>query len=177
MTILAEKNQGQDGKVVAVDMNNEMKDQLDNGRRSVLRKLAVGAVALAGCSVLPERWTTPLVEFGVLPAHAVTSGGKADAPFTKTEVIPKTGVISIDKTLRPKFVSAKVGWEYGSSMKIVIDTGGVIHVPNTKQDVITRDERIYRCGGRPNFPETPTMEVYCETGSKATSITIHYEAV
>jgi hypothetical protein len=43
-------------------------------RRSVIRKMAVGTAALAGCSVLPEKWVTPLVEFGTLPAHATTSG-------------------------------------------------------------------------------------------------------
>jgi hypothetical protein len=42
-------------------------------RRTALKKLAVGAAAVAGCSVLPERWTAPLVEFGALPAHATTS--------------------------------------------------------------------------------------------------------
>jgi len=47
-------------------------------RRSVIRKLAVGTAALAGCSVLPDRWTTPLVEFGALPAHATTSGDLAE---------------------------------------------------------------------------------------------------
>lgn len=43
-------------------------------RRSVIRKMAVGTAALAGCSVLPEKWVTPLAEFGTLPAHATTSG-------------------------------------------------------------------------------------------------------
>lgn len=43
-------------------------------RRTVIRKLAVGSVALAGCSMLPEKWTTPIMEFGSLPAHATTSG-------------------------------------------------------------------------------------------------------
>uniref|UniRef100_UPI0040574C38 hypothetical protein n=1 Tax=Candidatus Electrothrix sp. TaxID=2170559 RepID=UPI0040574C38 len=43
-------------------------------RRTVLRKLAVGSAALAGCSVLPNKWTTPIIEFGSLPAHATTSG-------------------------------------------------------------------------------------------------------
>jgi hypothetical protein len=43
-------------------------------RRSVLRKLAVGSAALAGCSILPKEWTAPIIEFGALPAHAITSG-------------------------------------------------------------------------------------------------------
>ena len=156
----------------------------NSGRRSAIRKLAVGAAALAGCSVLPEKWTAPLVEFAFLPAHAATSGAaaggatkadtKADSPYTKTEVIPKAGYISIDKVLRPKFISKKIGKQYGKSIKIVFNTGGVIYVPDTAHDVITREDRVYRSGGKPSYPDIPTMEVYAEPKSKATSITIHY---
>lgn len=42
-------------------------------RRKLLKKMAWGTAALAGCSLIPEKWTSPLVEFGALPAHAVTS--------------------------------------------------------------------------------------------------------
>lgn len=43
-------------------------------RRSVIKKMAVGTAALAGCSALPDKWITPIAEFGSLPAHATTSG-------------------------------------------------------------------------------------------------------
>jgi len=49
------------------------KPEVLKNRRQIVKKLAVGTAALAGCSVLPGRWTTPLVEFGTLPAHATTS--------------------------------------------------------------------------------------------------------
>ena len=65
------KYQGQEQQPVNQAQETEPV-QLD--RRSVIRKLAVGTAALAGCSVLPEKWTTPFVEFGTLPAHATTSG-------------------------------------------------------------------------------------------------------
>lgn len=42
-------------------------------RREILKKMAIGSTALAGCSILPEKWMSPLVEFGALPAHATTS--------------------------------------------------------------------------------------------------------
>ncbi|BDD86451.1 hypothetical protein [Desulfofustis limnaeus] len=42
-------------------------------RREILKKVAIGSTALAGCSILPGKWTSPLVEFGALPAHATTS--------------------------------------------------------------------------------------------------------
>ena len=46
----------------------------NKNRREVVKKIALGTAALTGCSLLPEKWTTPLVEFGALPAHATTSG-------------------------------------------------------------------------------------------------------
>jgi hypothetical protein len=48
-------------------------------RRTVIRKLAIGSAALAGCSILPEKWTAPIIEFGSLPAHATTSGTLEEA--------------------------------------------------------------------------------------------------
>lgn len=46
----------------------------NKNRREVVKKIALGTAALTGCSLLPEKWTKPLVEFGALPAHATTSG-------------------------------------------------------------------------------------------------------
>ena len=46
----------------------------DKTRRAVIKKIAIGTAALAGCNLLPDKWTTPLIEFGALPAHATTSG-------------------------------------------------------------------------------------------------------
>ena len=53
---------------------------INQDRRSVLRKLAVGTAVLSGSSILPSKWTIPVLEFGALPAHAVTSGGCPDPP-------------------------------------------------------------------------------------------------
>ncbi len=55
----------------------------DTSRREVIKKIAVGTTVLAGCSVIPTRWTAPLVEFGALPAHATTSA----LPAKNEEVI------------------------------------------------------------------------------------------
>jgi hypothetical protein len=47
---------------------------VDQGRREAMQKIAVGVGFLAGCSVLPETWTEPIIGRIVLPAHAQTSG-------------------------------------------------------------------------------------------------------
>ena len=47
------------------------KDQIT--RREVLKTLAASGGALAAAAFLPEKWTKPVVEAGVLPAHAQAS--------------------------------------------------------------------------------------------------------
>jgi hypothetical protein len=42
-------------------------------RRKTIKKLALGVGALAGSTVLPEEWITPVVRGFALPAHAQTS--------------------------------------------------------------------------------------------------------
>ncbi len=43
------------------------------GRRRLLKALAAGGGAMAGAALLPGRWAKPVVEVGVLPAHAQVS--------------------------------------------------------------------------------------------------------
>lgn len=46
----------------------------NQSRRKAIKKIAVGVGALAGYSVLPQKWTQPIIDNIVLPAHAQTSG-------------------------------------------------------------------------------------------------------
>lgn len=85
MTIEKQITTPEDGSKV---VNQSVATELESKeRRTLIRKLALGTAALAGCSVLPDKWTVPLVEFGVLPAHATTSGEAAAAP-TVTNIAP-----------------------------------------------------------------------------------------
>ncbi len=43
-------------------------------RRIAIKRIGIGIGALAGISVLPEKWTRPIVGQIALPAHAATSG-------------------------------------------------------------------------------------------------------
>ena len=180
--------------------------QVDHKRRTIVRKIAVSSAALACCSVIPAKWVTPVLEFGTLPAHATTSAptvqeiikqiedqiaaennttpaktttnAASGSPYNKTERIDYSGDISIDKILRRKFASTKVGTQYGKSIKIVFSTGGVMNIPDTSKDV-NIDMRGYRPGGSicpyHDAGEIPKMEVYAEPGNKAAYITIHYK--
>lgn len=58
---------------VNIDPSQPMRNQSVN-RRAVIGKMAAGTAVLAGCSVLPDKWVSPLIDFGSLPAHATTSG-------------------------------------------------------------------------------------------------------
>ncbi len=53
-------------------------------RRTAMKKIAVGVGVLAGYSVLPEKWTQPIVGQIALPAHAATSGIIIHDPCTVT---------------------------------------------------------------------------------------------
>ncbi|MBE0585959.1 MAG: hypothetical protein IH612_19640 [Desulfofustis sp.] len=202
MTVDNSQNKEVKVKFSAVDRHNKPDGLESQGRRSVVRKLAVGSAAVAGLSVLPGKWVTPLVEFGTLPAHAVTTGSlegvleeikKEVAPEVKkattdqavmdgyatssgtyknSETINKTGDIMIDLVLRSKFVSPKLGPQYGPKMHIVFDSGEELFVPDTSKHVDTVPGRGYRPGR--TLVETPTMEVYADPGSRATSITIYF---
>ena len=45
------------------------------GRRQLLKALAVGGGAVVVGNSLPESWMKPVIESVVLPAHAQASGG------------------------------------------------------------------------------------------------------
>jgi hypothetical protein len=59
---------------------NEMPN--NQSRRKALKKIAVGVGALTGYSVLPQKWTQPIIDNIVLPAHAQTSGVTAANQLT-----------------------------------------------------------------------------------------------
>ena len=42
-------------------------------RRDLLKALAATGGAITATTMLPEKWTQPVVDVGVLPAHAQTS--------------------------------------------------------------------------------------------------------
>ena len=56
-------------------------------RRKAIKKIVAGVGFALGCSVLPEKWTKPVVGQIVLPAHAETSG----TPSTGTSKIVALG--------------------------------------------------------------------------------------
>ncbi len=104
----------------------------NNDRRKVLKQLAVGTVAVAGCSILPTRWTSPVVEFGALPAHAVTSGQVTETAATTetaTETATETQGSSTEKGLywgrhngdRPTWYYSKSMSRYPNQFTVVID--------------------------------------------------------
>jgi len=87
----------------------------NNDRRKVLKKLAIGTVAVAGYSVLPTKWTSPVVEFGALPAHAITSG----APVATAE--PTAALPSGENTEDGRYVGRHNGnrptWYFSKNMR------------------------------------------------------------
>lgn len=56
--------------------NNSVPTEKTLGRRELLKALAATGSAVVASSMLPNQWTKPVIEAGVLPAHA--QGSKRD---------------------------------------------------------------------------------------------------
>jgi hypothetical protein len=56
------------------------------GRRKLLKALATGGGAIVATTTLPGQWVKPLIEIGLLPAHAQASSPAVVAPFS---IIPE----------------------------------------------------------------------------------------
>ena len=57
-------------------MSEDMKtNKKTNARRAILKSMAAGGGAIAAGKMVPEKWTQPVIESVVLPAHAQTSPG------------------------------------------------------------------------------------------------------
>lgn len=147
-------------------------EQINQGRRSALRKIAAGTLALAGCSALPDKWTTPFVEFGTLPAHATTSGleeladileqryQKAAAPapdvpektennnlrgFSNTLTLQDSGeMMSCDSIWQHKIVFPQLGPQYGPSLLLVWSDGNELYIPDSSQMAMDGDPNDFR---------------------------------
>ncbi len=129
---------------------NDVTDVAPNqDRRKAIKKIATGVGVLAGCSVLPEKWTRPIVGQIVLPAHAETSGAIVQEaapvvaePVAETPAPTPTAAgeynTSEVHSLR-NFAGnnkqfawlPKTGANYGGPVKFVFGGGcGELHVPN-----------------------------------------------
>ncbi len=70
-------------------------DPQNQGRRTALRKLLVGAGALTAYQMLPTKWTRPVIDQIVLPAHAGTSGISLNDPCDLAVTKGTTGSSSV----------------------------------------------------------------------------------
>jgi len=164
-------------------------------RRSILRKLAAGGVAVAGCAALPRQWFPPVLEFATLPAHAATSGEVKKAESSPDSKFPESAraygykksltmddrgeIMQCDSINQHKITFPKLGPEYGSSMLFIWSDNNELHVPNSSKMAMNGDQsdyRKYQPGGQysGNNPDIPTMEVYAKRGTHPSSVTMYY---
>ncbi len=115
-------------EVVSVSEQSVNNAPANNDRRKMLKKLAVGTIAVAGCSALPSKWTSPVVEFGALPAHAVTSG-EVQADPTTTDSGTEYGVYwGRFNGNRPTWYYSKTMAEYPQQFTVVIEGCATVEV-------------------------------------------------
>jgi len=83
----------------------ESKPKKGWGRRELLKAMIAGSGAVAASTMLPDQWVKPVVEVGVLPAHAQASQAplleyglncsiNEDASYPGYEIIDITGTVT-----------------------------------------------------------------------------------
>jgi hypothetical protein len=116
----------------------------DQNRRKAIKKIAVGVGVVAGCSVLPEKWTKPIIGQIVLPAHAETSAEvQKTAPEEKTAAPTDSGdgTFNTSETFNISYATKsggkqfawlpKTGSSYGGPIKFVFGNScGELNVPD-----------------------------------------------
>lgn len=169
---------------------NEAVDNED--RRVAIKKIAAGVGVLAGCSVLPEKWTKPVIGSIALPAHAATSGPVATdaAPATSSS----KGGYNASETYSLRSLAGnnkrytwlnQTGAAYGGEVKFEFSGGcGELVVPNAAvshgADGSTKNhnQAFYFCGTdfAPGTREYNggKASVFAPPNCNATSVTLHY---
>ena len=159
-------------------------------RRKVLKKMTIGAGVIAGYSVLPEKWTVPIIGQISLPAHATTSGATAmeieateetavEYNTTETYTLMHTSVNN-----KPLAWLSKTGAAYGGQIKFVFSGGSEMVVPNASvthgaDGTTSNHNQIYYFCGTDFAPGAPEYNgklasIFGAPGSSDTSVTLHY---
>jgi hypothetical protein len=92
-------------------------------RRTAMKKIAVGVGALAGYSVLPERWTRPMVGQIALPAHAATSARSMQAcslPLVSGDQSSSSVTIQVQGGVTPAVNALPVEIVAGSTTEVIV---------------------------------------------------------
>lgn len=175
--------------------DSRFENAIDNqDRRVVIKKIATGVGVLAGCSVLPEKWTSPIVGQITLPAHAATSNLNPVA----TEATSASETVSVDG-----FNSSEVytlsslegnnkrytwlnntGATYGGQVKFEFSGCGELLVPNAAVthgadgNTSNHNQAFYFCGTdfAPGAKENNggKASVFAPPNCGASSVTMYY---
>ncbi len=93
-----------------------------SSRRAALKKMLVGTGAVAGAVALPGKWTQPLVDKVLVPAHAQTSPTTTQPPATTT---------TTTTTLEPCEIAGTYCWGYDPEefyMTITVGADGSVQI-------------------------------------------------
>ena len=128
--------------------------QVPQGRRKLLKSIALGGGAIAVGKTLPESWTKPVIDSVMLPAHGVASVVGTYSGAMWLPEITSTGTLTITAEV------CVVGNDDGSyDAKAAIYEGG--------------DEGTTAQGSNLTFGEDETLDDQCGVGSSvATSINV-----
>lgn len=134
----------------------ETSDRCQNeDRRKLIKKAAVSATVLTGCSFIPDRWVEPIIGQVVLPAHAATSGELVEE-LSENDVehnVVETHALVTAPGNNKKFTwLPQTGSYYGENVKFVFEGCGEMTVPDGSKthgadgDTSNHNQMYYFCG-------------------------------
>ena len=107
-------------------------ETVDSGRRRAIQKIAVSVGVLAGCSMLPDKWTRPIIGQILLPAHAATSGSvlndpcqvalQAGSAATETVSVRVTGFVTPPAANLPVLITATATGGSNAQVQAQVET-------------------------------------------------------
>ena len=103
-------------------------------RRKAIKKIVTGVGFVVGCSVLPEKWTKPVVGHIILPAHAETSG-----PQKVSKFVALGDSIGARSPNWPDVVQSKSGADVTNYSQDSLKTGDFVGRINSVEDIDTID--------------------------------------
>ncbi len=66
-------------------------NKTNHARRKLLKQMAIGSGAITGFYLLPKKWTTPIIDSIIIPAHAQTSNPEVTFDINCTAGVPSEG--------------------------------------------------------------------------------------
>lgn len=142
--------------------NQKGRDEVDKitfGRRKLLHILATGSGVFAALTILPDRWSQPIIEFVVLPAHAQTSNPEPPSePLPADPLPPSPTTYTLAASANP--LNGPTCWVESIMATMSPAVAGVeIEMTVSGTGPVAPPNSFTNSAGVANFPDVSAMSV------------------